>query len=205
MNFEDWRKENVSTFARLMADQYTRRTNESIDFGIKICESPIEKQMYVAMCCVFTTQEMVWGTAFSPSIEGFNTLDHLRKCEGLPAHMIGETYMLACQVPVGKYRADFALRRTLPFKKNRAIISPILIVECDGHDYHERTKEQAQRDKARDREMLGMGLRVIRFTGSEVFRDYWRCATEVLTTLKGMTDQMIAEEVGRDLSEEDDD
>lgn len=45
-----------------------------------------------------------------------------------------------------------------------------LIVECDGHDYHERTKEQAARDRSRDREFQAKGYMVFRFTGSELYR-----------------------------------
>lgn len=46
-----------------------------------------------------------------------------------------------------------------------------VVVECDGHDYHERTKEQAARDRSRDRALTGLGWRVLRFTGREIVRD----------------------------------
>lgn len=45
------------------------------------------------------------------------------------------------------------------------------IVECDGHDYHERTKQQASRDKKRDRDFMGIGLKTFRYTGSEIYND----------------------------------
>lgn len=54
-----------------------------------------------------------------------------------------------------------------------------IIVECDGHDYHERTKEQATRDRRRDREWQAKGITVFRFTGAEIFRDAWACASQV--------------------------
>jgi very-short-patch-repair endonuclease len=54
-----------------------------------------------------------------------------------------------------------------------------LVVECDGHDWHERTREQASRDKARDRAIQAAGFPVLRFTGSEITKDPIRCATEV--------------------------
>lgn len=54
------------------------------------------------------------------------------------------------------------------------------VVECDGHAYHERTKEQAQRDRSRDRRLQEEGYRVFRFTGSELYRDPLGCAREVL-------------------------
>lgn len=54
-----------------------------------------------------------------------------------------------------------------------------VIVECAGHDFHERTKEQAARDRARDRSFQAAGWSVFRFTGSEIFRDPFACVQEV--------------------------
>ncbi len=54
-----------------------------------------------------------------------------------------------------------------------------LIVECDGHDFHERTKEQAKRDRSRDRKATLGGLDVMRFTGSEIWNDPWGCAGDI--------------------------
>jgi hypothetical protein len=54
-------------------------------------------------------------------------------------------------------------------------------VEIDGHEFHDRTKEQAAKDRARDRWLLSDHFgpdAVIRFTGSEVFSDPSRCAQE---------------------------
>ena len=54
-----------------------------------------------------------------------------------------------------------------------------LVVECDGHEYHERTKEQAASDRSRDRKLTSLGFDVFRFTGSELWRDPWDCACQV--------------------------
>lgn len=53
------------------------------------------------------------------------------------------------------------------------------VVECDGHDFHERTKEQAARDRSRDRRLQEAGYRVFRFTGAELYRDPLGCAREI--------------------------
>ncbi|WP_315833926.1 DUF559 domain-containing protein [Bradyrhizobium prioriisuperbiae] len=55
-----------------------------------------------------------------------------------------------------------------------------LIVECDGHDFHERTKEQASKDRGRDREAQTSGFEIFRFTGSELWRDPMGCAKQVM-------------------------
>ncbi len=77
------------------------------------------------------------------------------------------------QHPVGVYRLDFAL-----VGKGVRIA-----IEADGHDFHERTKTQAQRDKSRDRFLVAEGWRVLRFTGSEVFRDAAACVAETKTVI----------------------
>ena len=63
-----------------------------------------------------------------------------------------------------------------------AVIAPwgaFFAVELDGHDFHERMKEQATRDKSRDRLLTSSGWSPIRFSGSEVWRDPARCAEEI--------------------------
>jgi very-short-patch-repair endonuclease len=49
----------------------------------------------------------------------------------------------------------------------------------DGHEFHEKSKEQAARDKRRGREIEIAGWYVLRFTGSEIWQDHRRCAADV--------------------------
>lgn len=84
------------------------------------------------------------------------------------------------QAPVLGYRADFLLGGM-----SSADAAPHwVVVECDGHEFHERTAEQAEHDRARDRAMTAAGYRVFRFTGREIRRDAARCAAEVLRYLR---------------------
>lgn len=59
-----------------------------------------------------------------------------------------------------------------------------LAVEADGADFHDRTPEQAIRDRKRDRQLQAMGLSVSRFAGSKVWRDVFGCAREAVWFLK---------------------
>lgn len=43
-----------------------------------------------------------------------------------------------------------------------------LCIYTDGHTYHERTEEQAQRDKRIDRKLQELGFQVLRYTGKDV-------------------------------------
>lgn len=82
------------------------------------------------------------------------------------------------QVAIGPYRADFVMQA-----HRDGVDLATLVVELDGHDFHERTKEQARHDKTRDRYMAGLGLTVFRFAGSEVYADVRRCADQSLRYL----------------------
>ncbi|MGY3359766.1 very-short-patch-repair endonuclease [Bradyrhizobium sp. GM0.4] len=73
----------------------------------------------------------------------------------------------------GPYRIDFAIR--LPKYRFK-----YLFIECDGHDFHERTKEQAARDRVRDREIQKAGYPVLRFTGSEIHRNAGACGQQII-------------------------
>lgn len=123
---------------------------------------------------------LLYGTAATANL--------LRRCESpaekrLAVHLLS---VLACradlvgQLPVtaggSNYRLDFAV----------APESHKVAIEVDGHDFHERTKEQAARDKARDRALQADGWKVLRFTGSEVWNDPHRCALEVRQLVAGL-------------------
>jgi very-short-patch-repair endonuclease len=86
------------------------------------------------------------------------------------------------QAQVGAYRADFLFDDL--FKGKRTL----LIVELDGHEWHERTKQQAARDKKRDRALVSAGYRIMRFTGSEVYANPGECLQEVIDALLAARD-----------------
>lgn len=60
-----------------------------------------------------------------------------------------------------------------------------LAVELDGHEFHEKTKEQAAYDRARERTIVRHGYTIFRFTGSEVMRNPRKCVEEVAAMITG--------------------
>ncbi len=62
-------------------------------------------------------------------------------------------------------------------------------IECDGHEWHDRTKQQASSDRARDRELLRLGVPTLRFTGSDIHHDSTRCAVDVIETAKAIRER----------------
>lgn len=71
--------------------------------------------------------------------------------------------------PILSYRADLFL----------ICERSALVIECDGHDFHDRTKQQAAYDRARDRDLLKLDIATARFTGSEIHHEPERCASDV--------------------------
>lgn len=79
-----------------------------------------------------------------------------------------QSFKLGAQERIGPYRVDFVLEA----------YGVEIIIEVDGHEFHEKTKEQAAHDKKRDRYMTQHGHTVLRFTGSEVWANPFKCAEQ---------------------------
>lgn len=77
------------------------------------------------------------------------------------------------QYEINKYRVDFLISCYCDDAVRH------IAIECDGHDFHDKTKAQAARDKSRDRAITAHGVSVLRFTGSEIFRDPMKVGTEI--------------------------
>lgn len=104
---------------------------------------------------------------------------------GLKHHTVLE---LRPQEKVDRYSVDLML----VMRKYDSSVR--VAVECDGHDFHERTKAQAQHDRARDRHFTSIGLVFLRFTGSEIHRDAAGCAAEIDKVLTEMLNKKLEAE-----------
>lgn len=90
-----------------------------------------------------------------------------------------------------KFRADFVVAMgSHPAMYGADVWTkfPKLAIELDGHDFHERTKEQVTYRNRRDRQMTLHGWTVLHVSGSELFRapedaleDIFRHADRVLS------------------------
>lgn len=72
---------------------------------------------------------------------------------------------------ISHYRVDFLISYRYFGMTKR------LVVECDGHAFHEKTKLQAWRDKKRERQIPH---KIYRFTGAEIHACAELCASEIL-------------------------
>lgn len=122
--------------------------------------SPIEKMLLDAICAAAA------GHGFHVELD--------EEEFGLSADPDSEPHAehftcIETDVAIGSYRVDIMLGGITQ-----------LAIECDGHDFHDRTKQQAAYDRSRDRELLLAGIPTIRFTGSEIVHSPERCASEAL-------------------------
>ncbi|KRE07439.1 hypothetical protein ASE63_22330 [Bosea sp. Root381] len=90
-----------------------------------------------------------------------------------------DSIFLRTQVQLVGWRVDFLLDAPVLNSAGDIDHWRQLVIECDGHDFHERTKEQAAKDRSRDRAASLAKMTVFRFTGAELWRDPWSCAKQV--------------------------
>jgi very-short-patch-repair endonuclease len=157
----------VEEYVQEAANAEALRFTEMCDTLRRQCESPIEELLVSALysySLVCPEPQISFHSGEMPDEPAFD-----------------EAAFVYQQVKIGPYRADFAIwDATLPFNHTPP---RIMIVECDGHDFHERTKEQARRDKQRDRFFVSKGHKVLRFTGSEIWANPDDIADEVINEL----------------------
>lgn len=130
-------------------------------------ESPIERLFELAMYC-----HVKYERGFFSTLSGLAPADYEDLYLGSPASL-SEALLYQRQVQLEDWRVDFVF-----YVRGGRVWLP-LIVECDGHDFHERTKEQAAKDRGRDRSAQMTGYEIFRFTGSEIWRDPMKCARQV--------------------------
>ena len=77
-----------------------------------------------------------------------------------------------------------------------------MVVEVDGHDFHNRTKHQASYDRKRDRDLTLDGYSVIRFTGSDVYNSPAQCAEDIDWQIDELASKVLDNYIARGKLEE---
>lgn len=90
------------------------------------------------------------------------------------------------QRKIGKYIVDFLISYQSGEKLNE------IIVELDGHGFHDRDKKQRAYEKARDRYLVQQGYKVFHYTGSEIVANPFGIAHEVIREITKRTDKDFA-------------
>lgn len=166
---------NVWAFMERASDLCGRFYREQFDHEIHSgclengLESPIEDLFWIAVHAMCKTDHEPINPDSKDGLHGLRT-------------PFG-TYLTA-QARVGKYRVDFVMTRVPLIESQRC--AP-LVVELDGHDFHDKDKKQRAYEKARDRFLVKSGYRVVHFTGSEIVADPFKVAHEVLCLMNAVS------------------
>lgn len=92
------------------------------------------------------------------------------------------------QAKIKPYRLDFLIKG-VGFKSAKRIWPPnsikYLCVECDGKEFHQ-SKEDKERDAIRDEYLSKRGVKTLRYTGSEIYKNSYEIALGVANHLEGM-------------------
>lgn len=149
--------------------------SESVERALEEARRLVDDEGYVHLLC---DHAIARGLALIEHVE--SPIEH-NFIMGLIPYLTNEGIWVAVQATIyvpHEIRVDVYL-----FERHT---KKPLAVELDGHEWHERTKAQAQRDKSRDRRLLEIGVPVMRFTGSEVHHDPHDCAQQAHDYLMGV-------------------
>lgn len=163
-----------------------------LDMVFDQCGSPIEKMFLSALICACNNKEIGLSLYSDDRHPYFENL----------APQASSCLHIYPQEQIGDYRVDFLLtlilndHLTFLEDESDVLISgkSQLVIECDGHDFHEKTKKQASRDKERDRALQDCGYIVFRFSGSDIYNDAFNC---VIESIEHLFSRIIREEIGK--------
>lgn len=160
--------QTIEAFKQKAVEVAATKFHHLFNFMSVRCESPIEKMLLAAV---------IYALEFDSDHE---THPYLRPFKFQKSKFAPYEGIYYCtQGEVDRFRVDMLFRVVSGYDPHQEISDRWLAVECDGHDFHERTKHQARRDRSRDREMANLGITVLRFTGQEIHEDAERCAWEI--------------------------
>jgi len=126
-------------------------------------ESPIEDMFWIAANALCASEFLDVNPGFRIGQDG-------KPC-------LADGIYIKPQARIGKFRADFLISQVGigPDEHLRPVV-----VELDGHDFHDKDKHQRSYEKARDRNFVKQGFQVLHFTGSDVVKDPFEVAYEAL-------------------------
>lgn len=143
--------------------------SDDLERAVRCCASPPERAMLYALA--ITAWDYVDGVLLR--VDG--------NASGLMATQ-GVYVEIQPQAKIHAYRVDFLLTMALR-EAGGDVRRACLVVECDGYEWHERTQEQARRDRRRDRRLQAQDMAVFRYTGSDVWRHVFAAAREAVEEL----------------------
>lgn len=164
--------ENVSNLEKReeLIMSWLNEDQKQILKNLDMTESPIEEMLYLELLKINERLKKSPHLSFS----GDNANIEIETQKSFHSFWGKRDYRLDIEVVVEDLR--------LPL--STGYVTHKFAIECDGHDFHEKTKEQAANDRRRERVLMINGYHVIRFTGSEIFDNAKACASEAFEIIE---------------------
>lgn len=177
--------ERAREIIRVTHEDYKKKL-EDLKKLIEQCESPVEQILLAALYDCWGTGVYVdlkskkisfQLSADFPAFDGiFRVCCELQKTIVTWDVNIQNNYRVDFYIYITRFRLDPEHRG---YKSESWPEMARLVVEVDGHEFHDRTKQQASYDRKRDRELTREGYRIVRFTGSDVYNEPGLCAEDI--------------------------
>lgn len=174
-----------------MRDKFEKITEEDVydereNFFNKLCERA--KRQYIGLCADYeiglkdslidteSPIEQILALELSRcDLRNFNTFNPF-----IDVLDIEKQVNILCGDKV--YRVDFLI--SVNYMVGNENNLKMIVVECDGHRYHEITPEQAKERNERDRILNQYGYSVLHFTGSEIYNKPMKCVGDIIRFIK---------------------
>lgn len=150
---------------------------EYLDYDFEYTPKDFDKSIYSTVCGFYLPDEIK-----SPIEQMFYFAFSILSC-----CLKGFNIELAFQTPIkangNNYRADFLFDTNICANEDGQFDGynqVKIIIECDGHEFHEKTKEQVAHGNKRDYDLKVAGYDVIHYSGSQIYNEPFKCAKEVL-------------------------
>lgn len=156
---------------------YEAILNSAVDLLLhaKRCESPIESLLFWELHLRWTLMPAFGCGLFASG----------SKIERVIVDLECQKTLTVTQSP-SQQGAEFRIDFFLSITNNDTGDMHYVCVEVDGHNFHEKTKEQAQRDKLKDRLLQRVGYQVLRYTGSEVYKNSGKVVGDIESHIRSL-------------------
>lgn len=172
-------KRNCATAMHVVAHELVDTLEMELSDAAEKCSSPMERQLFLAL---FIVGRHLDKLASRIDVLGRYTIVDVKNSRYDRPHL-----SIIPQYEIADYTVDFIVEYAQEYLPRNSNPDPNprcaqanLLIECDGHNYHDRTKEQASNDRARDRQLQKMGYEVFRYTGSDIYNDPFKCAVDAV-------------------------
>ena len=167
-------EENFNIQARTVSKVYRKYKDivneyeENLKYSLELCESPIEQLLRL-------------------ELERINLINTIRYNKYIDIIEIQNQAIIDCGK--NRYRVDFLIP---VFYKNQG--GMMFVIECDGYEFHQKTKEQVEQDNKRTRDLQKAGYEIIRFSGTEIWHSSYKCACEIKNIIFSKCEYKVEQE-----------